>query len=101
MTVGSAAALAMDNMDTKSMDMKMMGPKMMDPKMMDKDGDNMISRTEFMSAHEMMFDHMKNKQDMISVKDLQEMKKARMKGNAGVSDSTTPNDRDAMGRTKP
>lgn len=94
----SAAAVAMDN--AQNMGMKSMDMKMMDPKMMDKDGDGMISRSEFMSAHEMMFDHMKNSQDMISVKDMQEMKN-RMKGKAGMTESMNPNDRDAMGRVKP
>lgn len=73
----------------------------MDMKMMDKDGDGMISRSEFMSAHEMMFDHMKNSQDMISVKDMQNMKKNMMKGKSGMSEPMNPNERDAMGRVKP
>lgn len=101
LAVSSVPTMAMDNaqnMDMKSMEMKM---KMMDPQMMDKDGDGMISRTEFMSAHEMMFDHMKNSQDMISVKDMQNMKKNMMKGKSGMSESMNPNDRDAMGRVKP
>lgn len=99
LAVSSAASLAMDN--AQNMDMKSMDMKMMDPKMMDKDRDGMISRTEFMSAHEMMFDHMKNNQDMISVKDMQDMKNNRMNGKAGMSESMNPNDRDAMGRVKP
>lgn len=97
--VSSVSSLAMDHghkMNTNAMNMKKM-----DPQMMDKDGDGMISRSEFMSAHEMMFDHMKNSQDMISVKDMQEMKKNMMKGRAGMSESMNPNDPDAMGRVKP
>lgn len=99
LVVSSVPSMAMDN--APNMDMMDMKMKMMDPQMMDKDGDGMISRSEFMSAHEMMFDHMKNSQDMISVKDMQKMKKNMMKGKAGMSESMNPNDRDAMGRVKP
>mgnify|MGYP000070616454 CR=1 FL=1 len=99
LVVSSVPSMAMDN--AQNMDMMDMKMKMMDPQMMDKDGDGMISRSEFMSAHEMMFDHMKNSQDMISVKDMQKMKKNMMKGKAGMSESMNPNDRDAMGRVKP
>lgn len=99
LVVSSVPSMAMDN--AQNMDMMDMKMKMMDPQMMDKDGDGMISRSEFMSAQEMMFDHMKNSQDMISVKDMQKMKKNMMKGKAGMSESMNPNDRDAMGRVKP
>ena len=61
----------------------------------------MISRTEFMSAHEMMFDQMKNSQDIISVKDMQKMKENMMKCKSGMSEPMNPNDSDDMGRGKP
>lgn len=100
LAVSSVSSMAMDNMDMKSMDMKMM-----DPKMMDKDGDGMISRSEFMSAHEMMFDRIKNNQDMISVKDMQKMKKKMMMGGSEMSENmpgmSGPNDKNLMGITKP
>lgn len=108
LAVSSVSSMAMDNamnMDTKSTDMNKnsmeMKMKMMDPQMMDKDGDGMISRTEFISAHEMMFDHMKNSQDMVSVKDMQKMKKNMMMGKSGMSEPMNPNERDSMGRVKP
>ena len=99
LAISSVSVMAMD--DSKNMNMKSIDMKMMDPKMMDKDGDGMISKSEFMSAHEMMFDHMKNGQDMISVKDMQNMKKNMMKGKSGMSEPMNPNERDAMGRVKP
>ena len=103
LAVSSVSSMAMDN--AKKMDMKSMDMKVMDPKMMDKDGDGMISRSEFMSAHEMMFDHMKNSQDMISVKDMQKMKRNMMMGGSGMSENTPgmsgPNDKNLMGITKP
>ena len=104
LAISSVSVMAMDdskNMKMKSMDMKMMDAKMMDAKMMDKDGDGMISKAEFMGAHEMIFDRMKNSQGMIDVKDMQKMKENMMKGKAGMSESMNPNDRDAMGRVKP
>ena len=103
LAVSSVSSMAMDN--AKKMDMKSMDMKMMDPKMMDKDGDGMISRSEFMSAHEMMFDQMKNSQDMISVKDMQKMKRNMMMGGSGMSENmpgmSGPNDKNLMGITKP
>lgn len=103
LTVSSVSSMAMDN--AQNMDMKSMDMKMMDPKMMDKDGDGMISRSEFISAHEMMFDHMKNSQDMISLKDMQKMKRKMMMGGSGMSENmpgmSGPNDTNLMGITKP
>ena len=104
LAVSSVSSMAMDNTKMEKMDMKSMDMKMMDPKMMDKDGDGMISRSEFMSAHEMIFDHMKNSQDMISVKDMQKMKR-NMMGGSGMSENmpgmSGPNDKNLMGITKP
>lgn len=99
LAVSSVSVMAMD--DSKNMNMKSMEMKMMDPKMMDKDGDGMISRAEFMSAHEMMFDRMKNSQGMIDMKDMQKMKENMMKGKSGMSEPMNPNESDAMGRVKP
>lgn len=106
LAVSSVSSMAMDNamnMDMSSTDMNKnsMEMKMMDPQMMDKDGDGMISRTEFITAHEMMFDHIKNSQDMVSVKDMQTMKKNMMMGKSGMSEPMNPNERDSMGRVKP
>lgn len=89
----------MKSMDMKSMDMKM--------KMMDKDGDGMISKTEFMDAHEMMFDQMKNSQGMISVEDMQKMKRNMMQGKSGMPGhahenmNPNPNQKGMMGNPKP
>ena len=105
LTLTSVSAIAMDDkamaMDDNMMNMNMMDQKMMDIKMMDKDGDGMISKPEFMAAHEMMFESMKNNQGMIDVKDMQKMKKNMMKGKSGMTEPMNPNDRDAMGRVKP
>lgn len=106
--ISSVSVMAMDdskNMNMKSMDMKSMDMKMMDPKMMDKDGDGMISKSEFMEAHEMMFDRMKNSDGMISVKDMQNMKHHMMKhhmmkGGATMPDDN-PNGKNMLGITKP
>ena len=104
LTLTSVSVMAMD--DCKNMNM--MDKKMME--MMDKNGDGMISKSEFMAAHEMMFDHMKNNQGMIDMKDMQKMKKSMMKGGAGMSDnmgnqrmdsSMDPNEKDTMGNPKP
>lgn len=98
LAISSVSVMAMD--DSKSMDMKSMDMKMMDPKMMDKDGDGMISRAEFMNAHEMMFDRMKNSQGMVSVKDMQMMKKHMMMGGPGMPDNN-PNSKNLLDITKP
>ncbi len=46
----------------------------MDMKAMDKNNDSMVSKTEFMSHHEMMFDKMKkDDKGMVSMKDMQMM----------------------------
>jgi len=103
LAISSVSVMAMDdskNMNMKSMDMKSMDMKMMDPKMMDKDGDGMISRAEFMNAHEMMFDRMKNSQGMVSVKDMQMMKKHMMMGGPGMPDNN-PNSKNLLDITKP
>lgn len=44
---------------------------------MDANGDGMISKEEFMKAHEAMFDHMKGSNGMISLQDMQ-MRRQRM-----------------------
>lgn len=103
LAMSSVSIMAMDN--NKNMNMKMMDMKMMDPKMMDKDGDGMISKTEFMEAHEMMFDRMKNSDGMISVKDMQKMKRHMMKrhmmtGGPAMPDDN-PNGKNMLGITKP
>ena len=99
LALSSVSSMAMD--ETKNMNMKS-DMKMMDMKMMDKDSDGMISKTEFMNAHEMMFDHMKNSEGMISVKDMAMMKKNMMKNKmTGDSDMSGPNDTNVMGITKP
>ncbi len=54
-------------MDMKSGD-GMMGSMMMK---MDTNGDGMLSKEEFMKAHESMFDRMKGPNGMISLKDMQ------------------------------
>lgn len=97
LALSSVSSMAMD--ETKNMKSDM---KMMDMKMMDKDSDGMISKTEFMNAHEMMFDHMKNSEGMVSVKDMAMMKKNMMKNKmTGDSDMSGPNDTNVMGITKP
>ena len=99
LALSSVSSMAMD--ETKNMNMKS-DMKMMDMKMMDKDGDGMISKTEFMNAHEMMFDHMKNSEGMISVKDMTMMKKNMMKNKiTGDSNMSGPNDTNVMGITNP
>ena len=94
LALSSVSSMAMG--ETKNMNMKS------DMRMMDKDGDGMISKTEFMNAHEMMFDHMKNSEGMISVKDMTMMKKNMMKNKiTGDSNMSGPNDTNVMGITNP
>jgi hypothetical protein len=77
LTMGSVSALAHDAM-------------MMNMKAMDKDGDGMISKTEFMGYHEMMFDKMKkNSQGMVDMKDMQMMKKHMMNDTNMMEDTKT------------
>ena len=108
LALSSVSIMAMDN----NKNMKMMDMKMMDPKMMDKDGDGMISRAEFMSAHEMMFNQLKNDQDMISVKDMEKMKKHMMMSGSMMGGSKmrmggskmpddNPNGKNLLGISKP
>jgi hypothetical protein len=52
------------------MDHMMMG-NMMGMKNMDANGDGMLSKAEFMQSHEAMFDHMKNKDGMVDMKNMQ------------------------------
>lgn len=47
---------------------------------MDADKDGMITKKEFMKAHEAMFDRMKGKNGMISVKDMAEKHEDMMSG---------------------
>ena len=66
--------------DTKPGKGMMMG-KMM--KKMDNNNDGMLSKEEFMSGHEKMFDRMKGKNDMITLSDKQ-MCCSGMKGHEGM-----------------
>ena len=43
---------------------------MMDTKKFDANGDGMLSKKEFMKAHESMFDRMKGANAMIAIKDM-------------------------------
>jgi len=99
-----AVGLAMSSVSVMAMDKNMKAMEMnlrtMDPKMMDKDGDGMISKSEFMEAHEMMFDRMKNSDGMISVKDMQKMKRHMMMGRPTIPDDH-PNGKNLLGITKP
>lgn len=57
-------SIAGDNMKSKPGEMGYMMPKM------DTNGDSMVSKEEFMKAHEAMFDRIKGSNGMISLKDM-------------------------------
>lgn len=50
---------------------RMMGQMRMDMSRMDSNADGMLSKDEFMSYHEAMFDRMKNKEGLVDMKDMQ------------------------------
>lgn len=51
-------------------DMKSEKSMMMDMKKYDANGDGMLSKKEFMKAHEAMFDRIKGSNGMIAIKDM-------------------------------
>lgn len=73
--------------DRGKMDHMMMGNKM-EMKNMDVDGDGMLSKAEFMKAHEAMFDHMKNKDGMVDMKSMQTSCANMMGGGRMMHDQT-------------
>jgi hypothetical protein len=82
----SSSYLAIAADDMKSGKGMMMGNMM---KKMDTDNDGMLSKEEFMSGHEMMFDRMKGENGMIALSDKQMccggmMGHGDMKGHEGM-----------------
>ena len=73
-------------------DMKSEKGMMMDMKKYDTNGDGMLSKEEFMKAHEAMFERMKGPNGMISIKDMPMQGMGMMgKGNMMGKDHPTPN----------
>lgn len=65
--LASASFFAIANDNTKSDKGMMMGNMM---KKMDVNGDGMLSKDEFMSGHEKMFDRMKGQNGMMAMNDM-------------------------------
>ena len=75
----SVSAVAMDEMKDGKMMNKNSMHRGMDMKAMDTNGDGMISKDEFMKAHEAMWDKMKkNSKGMVDMKDMEMMRDERM-----------------------